>query len=61
MRRSKLLEKEGISLSLEVFPPKVSEKYTETAEKAKETAVDAVKKTTKRTAAKLSSEPWNFM
>ena len=31
MRISELLRKDGVTLSLEVFPPKTSEKYTETA------------------------------
>jgi len=35
---SDLLKKDGITLSLEVFPPKTSEKYTETAAAAKKIA-----------------------
>ena len=38
MRISDLLKKEGITFSLEVFPPKTSEKYTETAEAARKIA-----------------------
>ena len=38
MRISELLKREGVTFSLEVFPPKTSEKYTETAEKAIEIA-----------------------
>lgn len=38
MRISELLKRDGITFSLEVFPPKTSEKYTETAAKAKEIA-----------------------
>jgi len=38
MRISEILNREGISFSLEVFPPKTSEKYTETAETAKRIA-----------------------
>ena len=38
MRISELLQREGVTFSLEVFPPKTSEKYTETAEKAREIA-----------------------
>ena len=38
MRISDLLKREGVTFSLEVFPPKTSEKYTETAEKALEIA-----------------------
>ena len=38
MRISELLAREGVTFSLEVFPPKTSEKYTETAEAAKEIA-----------------------
>ena len=38
MRISDLLKREGITLSLEVFPPKTSDKYTETAEAAREIA-----------------------
>ena len=38
MRISDLLKREGVTFSLEVFPPKTSEKYTETAEKAMEIA-----------------------
>ena len=38
MRISELLKREGVTFSLEVFPPKTSEKYTETAEKAMEIA-----------------------
>lgn len=35
MRISELLKREGVTFSLEVFPPKTSEKYTETAAAAK--------------------------
>ncbi len=38
MRISDLLKRDGVTFSLEVFPPKTSEKYTETAEKAREIA-----------------------
>lgn len=38
MRISELLAREGITLSLEVFPPKTSEKYTQTARAAKQIA-----------------------
>ena len=38
MRISDLLKREGVTFSLEVFPPKTSEKYTETAQKALEIA-----------------------
>ena len=38
MRISDLLKRDGVTFSLEVFPPKTSEKYTETAEKALEIA-----------------------
>ncbi len=38
MKISEILQREGISFSLEVFPPKTSEKYTETAETAKKIA-----------------------
>ena len=38
MRISDLLKREGITFSLEVFPPKTSDKYTETAEAAREIA-----------------------
>ena len=38
MRISDLLKREGITFSLEVFPPKTSEKYEETAETAREIA-----------------------
>lgn len=38
MRISDLLKREGVTFSLEVFPPKTSEKYTETARKALEIA-----------------------
>ena len=38
MRISELLNQEGVTFSLEVFPPKTSEKYTETAEAAMEIA-----------------------
>ena len=38
MRISEILKKDGITLSLEVFPPKTSAKYTETAAAAKEIA-----------------------
>lgn len=38
MRISDLLKREGVTFSLEVFPPKTSENYTETAEKALEIA-----------------------
>ena len=34
MKISELLAREGVTFSLEVFPPKTSEKYTETAEAA---------------------------
>ena len=34
MRISQILAREGVTFSLEVFPPKTSEKYTETAEAA---------------------------
>ena len=35
MKISELLKREGVTFSLEVFPPKTSETYTETAEAAK--------------------------
>ena len=38
MRISEILKQKGVTFSLEVFPPKTSEKYTETAEKALEIA-----------------------
>ena len=38
MRISQILAREGVTFSLEVFPPKTSEKYTETAEAAKRIA-----------------------
>ena len=38
MRISELLKREGITFSLEVFPPKTSEKYTQTAQTAKQIA-----------------------
>lgn len=38
MRISEILQKDGITFSLEVFPPKTSEKYTEIAATAKEIA-----------------------
>ena len=38
MRISELLKRNGVTFSLEVFPPKTSEKYIETAEKAREIA-----------------------
>ena len=38
MRVSELLKREGTTFSLEVFPPKTSEKYTETAENARKIA-----------------------
>ncbi len=38
MRISELLAREGVTFSLEVFPPKTSEKFTETAEAAREIA-----------------------
>ena len=38
MRISELLKRDGITFSLEVFPPKTSEKYTETAAAAKKIA-----------------------
>lgn len=38
MRISELLKRDGVTFSLEVFPPKTSEKYTETAETAKKIA-----------------------
>ena len=38
MRISELLKRDGVTFSLEVFPPKTSEKYSETAEKAREIA-----------------------
>lgn len=38
MKISEILKKERVSFSLEVFPPKTSEKYTETAETAKKIA-----------------------
>ena len=38
MRISDLLKREGVTFSLEVFPPNTSEKYTETAQKALEIA-----------------------
>ena len=41
MRISELLQREGVTFSLEVFPPKTSEKYTETAAAAK--AIAALK------------------
>ena len=41
MRISELLKREGVTFSLEVFPPKTSEKYTETAAAAK--AIAALK------------------
>ena len=36
MRICELLKRDGITLSLEVFPPKTSDKYTQTAAAAKE-------------------------
>ena len=38
MRISEILKQKDVTFSLEVFPPKTSEKYTETAEKAMEIA-----------------------
>ncbi len=38
MRISDLLKREGVTFSLEVFPPKTSEKYSETAATAREIA-----------------------
>ena len=38
MRISELLKQDGVTFSLEVFPPKTSEKYSETAAKALEIA-----------------------
>ena len=38
MRISELLTREGVTFSLEVFPPKTSDKYTEIAARAKEIA-----------------------
>ena len=38
MRISELLKRDGVTFSLEVFPPKTSEKYSETAAKALEIA-----------------------
>ena len=38
MRISELLKRDGVTFSLEVFPPKTSEKYSETAAKAMEIA-----------------------
>ena len=38
MQISELLKREGVTFSLEVFPPKTSEKYDETAEAAREVA-----------------------
>ncbi len=38
MRISELLKRDGITFSLEVFPPKTSEKYSETAANAKKIA-----------------------
>ena len=38
MRISELLKRDGVTFSLEVFPPKTSEKYSETAETAMEIA-----------------------
>lgn len=38
MRISELLKREGVTFSLEVFPPKTSEKYTQTAQAAKQIA-----------------------
>jgi len=38
MRISQLLARDGVTFSLEVFPPKTSDKYTQTAEAAKEIA-----------------------
>ena len=38
MRISELLARDGVTFSLEVFPPKTSEKFTETAEAAREIA-----------------------
>ncbi len=38
MKISELLKRDGVTFSLEVFPPKTSEKYTETAEAAREIA-----------------------
>ena len=38
MRISQLLRREGVTFSLEVFPPKTSDKYTQTAAAAKEIA-----------------------
>ena len=38
MRISDLLRREGVTFSLEVFPPKTSEKYTQTAQTAKKIA-----------------------
>ena len=38
MRISELLKREGVTFSLEVFPPKTSDRYTQTAAAAKEIA-----------------------
>ena len=38
MRISEILKEKGTTFSLEVFPPKTSEKYTETAENARQMA-----------------------
>ncbi len=38
MRISELLKRDGVTFSLEVFPPKTSDKYTQTAEAAKRIA-----------------------
>lgn len=38
MRISELLKKDGVTFSLEVFPPKTSEKYAQTAEAARKIA-----------------------
>ena len=38
MRIAELLKRDGVTFSLEVFPPKTSEKYSETAETAKKIA-----------------------
>ena len=38
MRISDLLARDGVTFSLEVFPPKTSDKYTQTAAAAKEIA-----------------------
>ncbi len=38
MKISELLKRDGVTFSLEVFPPKTSDRYTETAEAAREIA-----------------------